>query len=375
MRILLSLACLVALLAAACTTDGGATATPSPTATGEGTATAPPAATGTPAATATPTATSAATPSDGGVGTINAVTAAALEEVAVADAGTGVQHLVWSTSGSLVPGALWLVETRTIQEVDPVTGEVTDGIFQLSDTERILGMSSDGMIATTGADDSLVQIRRLYHTAIEQTLDPGGYTTAASFYGDNRVALVSGEAIEVGLWNVGSGERVGELTGFETAAPVYNAVVSEDGAYAAWVSRATLQFSEVESGDFLERAQFEEFIGAYAFSPDDHTFASAVGPQVQTWDPATGESLQEFTASGLVSSVAFSNAQPLLVTGGDGFAIWSLEDGEQVASYDAAQTGDVRLVSVSPRGDTLATIDTGDRTDDPLRLRLWRPAE
>jgi len=343
----------VLLLVSAC--SGGEGARPSATAT-------------TPA----PTPSSSPTPTPTPAAAIEAANAAALRPGATFKA-DAAQRLVWSSTG-----VLWVVGTRTIDEVDPATG-TGKHVFELREPERILALSPEGLVATTGegptGSATSVRLRQLGFTDPRHTLDVDGVTTAATFFGGNRVALVSGAHIRVSIWDTATGQRVGELTGFETASPVYNVAISDDGTRAAWVARATLQFMDAAAKQLGARVQTADFIGAYAFAPDGRTFASATGVQgangtiegrVQLWDPATGTERRRLTPAGPPLTLAFAPSAPLIAVGGAGVTFWSTADGSRAGALDEAAAGDVRLLAFSRDGATLATFSE-DGT-----VRFWR---
>lgn len=362
MRSMLPVLGLVLLIGAACRGDGDVALGPTATSTPATTVTAATVPAATPAASATRT---------GAAPAITAANAGTLQSVVSVTATDNVQRLVWANDGRLL-----LVDANGVVAVDPSTG-ATKRLLDLVDV-RVLAVGSTvaGDLAALAGRDSPVRLVGLAGEQVVQSLDPGGITTAAMFFKGNRVALVAADRIGVSLWDTGNGQRVGELTGFQTAAPVYNVAISNDGARVAWVARGTLQFSELASGVMGARLQFEDFIGAYAFAPDGRTFATATAVEVggvlqgrvQLWDPATGVEVLRIASPVLPSTLAYSNVQPLLATAGEGFALWSTADGRQLAAVPQATAGRVRLVSFSPDGATLATV-----ADDGT-VRFWRPA-
>ena len=320
----------------------------------------PPAAT--PTATATSTPTAAPTPV--------AITAATAAQLRATDtfATTQVQRMVWSATG-----VLWVASTARVDAVTPGTSGITKA-FEVQAPNRILAVSPSGIVAVgSGATVLLVDLKT---STTLQTLTPGGVTNTALFFG-TKVVLVAGDTIGASVWDVGSGTRTGAISGFQTAAPVYNMVVSPDGARSAWVSRATLQFGDVSANTLGSRIQLEDFIGAYAFAPDGKLFASTVTVpgaggtlvgRVQLWDPATGAEVRRLNQASIFAALGFAPREHLIATGGEGLTLWSTDDGKSVASMPVADTGKVRQVAFSPDGSMLATIA------DDGRGTIWRAA-
>ncbi len=134
------------------------------------------------------------------------------------------------------------------------------------------------------------------------TLDQG--TDATSTYGQavfsadgKTVALVHVDKIEVTLWDVATAKQTKDLSGFQTAAPVYSIRTNADATKIAWVSRATVQFMDVASAQLGNQLSFEQFVAASQFLPsgDFLTVVPGAGTggqtamTVATWDPATGK--------------------------------------------------------------------------------------
>jgi WD40 repeat protein len=355
MRLLLPIVLIVALLAAC---RGGVTTVPSVTPTGAPTATPALQAPGLPGF---------ATPVSAPV--IDASNASRLHTTDSLKA-TAAQRLAWSNSG----GALWVIGTRSVDAIDPNTA-TSRRVLDVPDPERVLTVLPTGVaIIATGAA-APVRLADVASGRTLRTLDPGGVVTAASSFRGNRLVLVSGDRIEASIWDVDSGQRVSMLSGFQTAAPVFNVVLSNDGARAAWVARGTLQFQDVASGAFGPRIQFEDFIGAYAFSNDGRAFATvtgvpaaggAVAGRAQIWDPVTGAETARFEQLATMPTVVFAPLQPVVATGGDGFALWSAIDGKRLGGAGVSDAGHVRLVSFSPDGTLFITVD------EESTIRLWR---
>lgn len=311
----------------------------------------------TPTATATPTAPSA----------ITSTTAGQLRASGTFTAAQ-VQRVLWSAQG-----ALWVASTTRIDAVAPASGALTK-VYETQAPERILAIDPNGIAAV--ASGTTVRLVQIATGTTLKTLSTGDITNAASFSGP-KVLLVAGEAIGASIWEIGSGTKVGTLSGFQTAAPVYNVVLSPDGARDAWVSRATVQFGNANANTLGARLQLEDFAGAYSFAPDGRAFAvstavpgagGALVGRVHLYDAATGTELRRLDGPALFAGLAFAPKEHLLATGGDGFTVWSTDDGKAVGSVTPAEAGKVRHLAFSTDGSTLVTI-----ADDGSG-KVWRVA-
>ncbi|TLN06070.1 hypothetical protein FDZ74_13245 [bacterium] len=82
-----------------------------------------------------------------------------------------------------------------------------------------------------------------------------------------------------------------------------------------------------QSGERIAAYPQQKFASAMAFSPDGSVLAVAVGADVLLLDPTTGQAKQSFTASGeAVGSLGFSpDGASLATTGSEGtLRLWSL---------------------------------------------------
>lgn len=337
---------LISTLAAAallvgCSKGGGTAGTPTPAATGTAVAT------GTPAPPAAISASNA--------GNLKAGASFTLSQPV---------RLVWSRSS-----VLWAVSARRVDAVDTAKGTVSK-VFEVAEPETIVDLHDVGIAAVANAQGA-VRLVEITGNASLQTLQVGGPVRGGVFFGD-KVALSRTDTIEASIWSLGSGQKSGTLSGFQTAAPVYAVTVSPDGKTAAWVARGTLQFADVASNVLGARVQFEDFIGSYAFSRDSQLFATATGVagsggaltgRVQIFQTSSGTEAKRFEQPGVLGTVAFG-PQHLLVTGGDnGATLWNGDTGAKLGDVAG---GEVRLAAFSFDGTMLATV-----ADDGSG-KLWR---
>jgi WD40 repeat protein len=179
-----------------------------------------------------------------------------------------------------------------------------------------------------------------------------------------RLAFESGIALRVSIWDRRTGRDVRQLTGFETAAPVYGVKFSPDWRTMYWAARASMQFSDVESGA----------LGAFVpyswgeFSPrgdriavvEDGWIYQTVG-QVIVLDLDSGETVAvlDHHADAIVRSVAYSPDGRLLATGlGDTIKIWDALSGVELATLPPSE-GSVGSLAFSADGRMLLSTTDG----------------
>ena len=315
--------------------------------------------------TTSPTATGTTPPAAGTV--IDASNAAGLSEVAAIPT-EGVNQLAWAPGSDalLVDGGAGIVRYGA-PALDVLAEYLPAGTL-------VLGVSPDGRTSAILDGDSvaLVDVTTRQQVAV---LAARGPSSAAVFYEQGtRVGLAAQDEILVSLWDTATGQQVGALGGFDTAAPVYSLVISEDGGQAAWVSRATVQFHDVASGELGERIEFEDFVTQAAFDRGGTALATITGTTaddgalaglLQLWDPETGSELWRVTGPELFSGIAFSpDGSILAVATETGVRFYLVADGSEAGSI-ATPEQPFRVLAFSPDGLLLATVD------DSQTLRLW----
>jgi WD40 repeat protein/DNA-binding SARP family transcriptional activator len=200
---------------------------------------------------------------------------------------------------------------------------------------------------------------------------------AIEYTPDGRRLAVAGGRGLVGLWDAGSGRRIGGLlhspspggrcAGLPTFSPCFEATVQALGVGNGGVLAAAEVGGTVRIWDLGSRKltgpplHLPRIVLGMAFSPDGSQVAITTGwsstdPEVQVRDPRTGELLARIPTGNEVRSVAFSPDGRLLAGGQvDGSVVlWETDGGRQVGRALALRPAPALGVDFSPDGRTLA---------------------
>jgi len=185
-----------------------------------------------------------------------------------------------------------------------------------------------------------------------------------------RLAFESAVDLRVSIWDRLTGVDVRQLTGFETAAPVYGTRFSPGWTWMYWASRASMQFSEVESGGLGHSVPFSWG----EFSPkEDRVVLVEDGWIYQTVaqaivvDVRSGETLAvlDHHEDAIIRAVAFSPHGQLIATAlGPTIKIWEALSGAELATLPPAG-GRVHDLMFSPDGRLLLSLAEGEL------IELW----
>ncbi len=244
---------------------------------------------------------------------------------------------------------------------------------------RVSDISPDGrLVAAISSDLTSMSIYDLGDGNKDiVAISPGYLINNVTFSPDGKsFAISSNDTWMVSIHSLPGGEEVKILSGFETAAPVYDAGFRGNNDAIVWHARATLQTQNVASGTMGGTTSSEDFLSAYQLSPDGKTLAGATlktidgkYPAVVTlWDAATGSEVKNlvFSENAGITSLDFSPDGSLLaVTTGNDVQVWDVANGSALVTLTghAAVTS---LVAFSPDGKSL--VSTGQDN----QLILWQ---
>jgi WD40 repeat protein len=177
------------------------------------------------------------------------------------------------------------------------------------------------------------------------------------------LALTEVDKIAALMWDVEENSKLKELTGFQTAAPVYSLRFGPGGRSLIWISRARVQLMDIATGTLSKPFEHEDFVGGLALSSDGKTLITGAGPKINLWDVASGQARSGLAENGPVMDMALAPDNRLLaVATPQGCRLWDITTGKQTGFMP----GVARLVAFSDDGRQLAVAD------DQGNIVLWR---
>lgn len=270
---------------------------------------------------------------------------------------TGVNRLKWSADGQHIAvqhgQAVTLYAAASLEEANTVT---------LPEGQWPLDFSATAPLVVSSPDQKSVEIRSLTSGQVIQKLeDPQGVYTAA--LSPDGLMLATGMLDQLGahIWDLTSSQMAQELTGFETAAPVYSISYSPDARYLVWWARGTVQLQQVAGGALKPVMGHEDFVNSLAVSPDSRLVATASAATVDDefsaavllWDVERGKTLAVLRTPDGLSSVAFSpDGRTLAAAAADQVFLWDVQALQSPVSLPTG--GAVTGLAFSPDGRTLA---------------------
>jgi hypothetical protein len=245
---------------------------------------------------------------------------------------------------------------------------------------RISAIAADGRTAAVIAQDqmsySLVDLGA--NNSIILTNPPGFRVGYVTFSPDLRyTAVTQGEMWEVVLYSFVNGAEVRRLSGFETAAPVFDAGFSASPQWIIWHARATAQLQEVESGTLSASFSHEDFLSTFTTNADGTILATAAGKTVNgtfsdavtLWDITSGTEMHTLVLPSSANALSFSpDGKILAIAVGKDLQLWNVANGSLIATF-SEHLDTIALVKFSPDGKAIATAGYDNQ------LYLWQVLE
>ena len=193
--------------------------------------------------------------------------------VAEADDPVDIRVLRWNEDGT----ALTIVDPDNAVRVGVAEGGEAAS-FALTAKDASLYAADDGMnyVVAKSIDNDAIEVYNVNDPTDTQSIEPG-YTVLSLDMSEDGSALSVDNAHEISstVYSLKGGDET-VLSGFETAAPVYNTVLSKDGTHILWHARGTFQLQNIADGSMGEMISLWDFASAYALSPDNSTIAVAL---------------------------------------------------------------------------------------------------
>ncbi len=280
----------------------------------------------------------------------------------------GSRRIVWASDGKSL--AVLSDNQVTLLDAQTLTVLATSTVPNI-----ILDFSSDGKTLLTTTDQQNVTLLDVT-TGQQHSYNTGSVFNGASFSPNGSLFVTAAmDNWKGSIFDSSTGVLDKELTGFETAAPVYSVQFAANAVDLVWLARGTVQLQDIASGQLAASIGHEDFVNTLATAHNQRLLVtSAAGtigedfvPALFVWDPDTGEKLLAMQVSAPVYSLDFSTDDSLLAAGNsDGVTIYTTSDMNQetILPVQASGVADARF---SPVDHSLASLD-GNGT-----LSIWEP--
>lgn len=289
---------------------------------------------------------------------ITADNADMLTAVFSASVNSGAVSATWTADGS----AVWIEDGFSATLYDSTTGGMI-AQFNPGEYSVIYDVSPDGKTAAYSQDGLEIRLYDVFTQAEVLTITPD-FPYASVFFNTDGSLLGAASLmdIKIVMWDTSSGTEKGSLSGFGTAAPVYDASFGADGKTLLWFSRGTVQPMDIASQKMGPTLSHEDFVVSESITPDGKviatTAAGTVGgeyqPLLTLWDAHSGEILRQIAMPEYYSSIAFSPDSGLLAAGTQETVLFfSVPHGDEVYRFDNGEA--VVSTAFSPDGTKFIT--------------------
>lgn len=306
--------------------------------------------------------------------------ASRMQAVSRAPAGN-VQSLQWSLDSSSFSAVMQntngdqQVFTATVLKIPDLA---PDGVFAAQAGTQIISVSPDGKTsAVVSADRYTINLVDIVSGSTLKTITLGVMVNTATFSPDGKWLVVSEmDNWKADLYDAATGELVKSLTGFTTAAPVYDVRFADSMKWLVWHARATIQMQDPAGEAMGARFSYEDFVDVFTLSPDGKFLASAVAktingnyiPTVQLGDAASGVEIATLELPAPAFALSFSPDGSLLAVGeGSEIQVWDVASARLLTTL--ADSNVIQRLAFSPDGKYLVNSAQNNQ------ITLWAVAE
>lgn len=287
---------------------------------------------------------------------------AKIQQTASLQPSSGALYCSWSDDGSRVSAMdiTWagLYDAQTLELQAEFTGDEYTALY---------AVSADAGLAAYSLDGIKIQIYDFATKADRASFSPEFAFGSVFFSPDgSKLAVQSLDNIEIVLYDTSTGSNLARLSGFQTAAPIFNGSFSPDGRNLVWQSRGTAQPMEIASMRLLPALSHEDFISDVTMSHDNRLVATAAAgelngeyqPLVTVWDTAKGEPLFKVGNTEYTTSLDFSSQDEVLAAA-TGYEVTFYETATGRTLFHFLPGADlINSIAFSPDGQGLLTCGT-----------------
>ncbi|WP_413163680.1 AAA family ATPase [Capilliphycus salinus ALCB114379] len=292
-----------------------------------------------------------------------------------------VTSVVFSPDGRQIASAsadgtikLWDVENGTeIKTINAHKGGVLDVKFSPDGQIIASSGSFDPTVKLWKPDGTRLKTLRGHCQSVQQTEECIGVYEVSFSPNGSILASASGDRT-VKLWNVQTGKEIGTLKGHNS--DVLGVSFSPDGQTIASSSRdRTVKLWNKDGAILQTFSGHKHDVWTVSYSPDSEMIASASSDNmVKLWDRNSNPLDQILQAHSLaVNDISFSGNGDIIATASNDktVRVWDTKTQNLLQNSEnepliLPQEKEVRWVSLSPDGKTLATVNTSEAT-----INLW----
>lgn len=239
--------------------------------------------------------------------------------------------------------------------------------YNLIEGETFLDVSPDGKsYAITNNNEDI--IIRNWETSSEEIIPTGVSFMNGEFSPDGKKILVT-KMDEWGapVFDVESTQLITTLTGFETAAPIYDVRFGQNNDYAIWIARGTIQVSEIATNQIYPAIHHQDFItgfdlessGTYLVTAAAESINNDYLPTIFIYDFKTGEVINKFNTEKSIYALTISpDGSKLAYSTGDSISILNINT-KDIFTHFVSENEAISQLSYSPDGNLLVSIGEG----------------